>query len=125
MDQLLKSKGESGDSMEANLGEEEQTQKGKEVGDQQKEQQAEVEATKEDDHEKEEEDDDDDDDQEDDREEEEEEEEEEDDQEDDREEEEDDNEDKIGTERLKSLPKVTNASKEFYIYIYHTNSNAS
>ena len=102
MDQLLKSKGESGDSMEANLGEEEQTQKGKEVGDQQKEQQAEVEATKEDDHEKEEEDDDDDDDQ-----------------EDDREEEEDDNEDKIGTERLKSLPKVTNALKEFYIYISH------
>ena len=113
MDQLLKSKGESGDSMEANLGEEEQTQKGKEVGDRQKEQQAEVEATKEDDHEEEEDDDDDDDD----------------DQEDDHEEEEDDNEDNIGTERLKSLPKVTNASKEFYIYIYiyiyHTNSNAS
>ena len=115
MDQLLESKGESGDSMEANLGEEEQTQKGKEVGDQQKEQQAEVEATKEDDHE-EEKDDDDDDDQEDDREEEEEDDD--DDQEDDREEEEDDNEDKTGTEHLKSVPKVTNTSKEFYIYIY-------
>ena len=124
MDQLLESKGESGDSMEANLGEEEQTQKGKEVGNQQKEQQAEVEATKEDDHEEEkDDDDDDDDDQEDDREEEEEEEE--DDQEDDREEEEDDNEDKTGIEHLKSVPKVTNTSKEFYIYIYHTNSNAS
>ena len=111
MDQMLESKGESGDSMVANLGEEEQTQKGKEVGDQQKEQQAEVEATEEDDHDEEEE-----------------EEEEEDDQEDDWEEE-DDNEDKTATEHFKSVPKVTNTSKEFYIYIYiyiyHTNSNAS
>ena len=42
MDQLLKSKGESGDSMVVNLGEEDQTQKAREV---QKEQQTEAEAT--------------------------------------------------------------------------------
>ena len=42
MDQLLKSKGESGDSMVANLGEEDQTQKAKEV---QKEQKIAVEDT--------------------------------------------------------------------------------
>ena len=90
MDQLLESKGESGVSMAANLGEEEQSQKGKEVGDQQKEQQTEAKAIEEDDHEEEE-----------------------------------DNEDKTAIERLKNVPKVTNTSKEFYIYIYHTNSNAS
>ena len=93
MDQLLESKGKSGDSMAANLGEEEQTQKGKEVGDQQKEQQAEAEAIEEDDHEEEEE------------------EEEEDHEEDDQEnnhEEEDDNEDESAIEHLKSVPKVTN-----------------
>ena len=99
MDQLLESKGKSGDSMAANLGEVEQTQKGKEVGDQQREQQAETEATEEDDHEEEEE-------------------EEQDDQEDDHEEE-DDNEDKTALEHLKSVPKVTNTSKEFYIYLSH------
>ena len=106
MDQMLESKGESGDSMVANLGEEEQTQKGKEVGDQQREQQAETKATEEDDHEEEEE------------EEEEDDHEEEDDQEDDHEEE-DDNEDETAPERLKSVPKVTNTSKEFYIYLSH------
>ena len=105
MDQLLESKGKSGDSMAANLGEEEQTQKGKEVGDQQKEQQAEAEATEEDDHEEEEDH-------------------EEDDQEDNHKEE-DENEDETAIEHLKSVPKVTNTSKEFYTYIYHTNSNAS
>ena len=42
MDQLLKSKGESGDSMVANLGEEDQIQKAREV---QKEQQIEPDAT--------------------------------------------------------------------------------
>ena len=42
MDQLLKSKGESGDSMVANLGEEDQIQKAREV---QKEQQIEADAT--------------------------------------------------------------------------------
>ena len=118
MDQMLESKGESGDSMVANLGEEEHTQKGKEVGDRQREQQAETEATEEDDHEEEEEEEDD---QEDNHEEEddcEEEEEEEDDQEDDHEEE-DDNEDETAPERLKSVPKVTNTSKEFYIYLSH------
>ena len=41
MDQLLKSKGESGDSMVVNLGEEDQTQKAREV---QKEQQTEADA---------------------------------------------------------------------------------
>ena len=120
MDQMLESKGESGDSMVANLGEEEQTQKGKEVGDQQREQQAETEATEEDDHE-EDDDHEEEDDQEDNHEEEddcEEEEEEEDDQEDDHEEE-DDNEDETAPERLKSVPKVTKASKEFYIYLSH------
>ena len=69
MDQLLKSRGESGDSMVANLGEEDQTQKAREV---QKEQQTEADAT----------------------------------------------------DHPKSVPKVTNTSKEFYIntskefYIY-------
>ena len=87
MNQLLESKGESGVSMAANLGEEEQSQKGKEVGDQQKEQQTEAKAIEEDDHE-------------------------------DNHEKEEDNEDKTATERLKSVPKVTNISKEFYIYIY-------
>ena len=100
MDQLLESKGKSGDSVATNLGEEEQTQKGKEVGDQQKEQQAEAEATEEHDHEEEE------------------------DQEDNHKEE-DENEDQTAIEHLKSVPKVTNTSKEFYTYIYHTNSNAS
>ena len=108
MDQMLESKGESGDSMVANLGEEEQTQKGKEVGDQQREQQAETKATEEDDHEEEEEEE----------EEEEDDHEEEDDQEDDHEEE-DDTEDETAPERLKSVPKVTNTSKEFYIYLSH------
>ena len=42
MDQLLKSKGESDDSMVVNLGEEDQTQKAREV---QKEQQTEADAT--------------------------------------------------------------------------------
>ena len=42
MDQLLKWRGESGDSMVANLGEEDQTQKAREV---QKEQQTEADAT--------------------------------------------------------------------------------
>ena len=88
MDQLLESKGESGVSMAANLGEEEQSQKGKEVGDQQKEQQIEAKAIEEDDHE-------------------------------DNHEEEEDNEDKTAIERLKNVPKVTNTSKEFYIYISH------
>ena len=89
MDQLLESKGESGVSMAANLGEEEQSQKGKEVGDQQKEQQTKAKAIEEDDHE-------------------------------DNHEEEEDNEDKTAIERLKNVPKVTNTSKEFYIYITQT-----
>ena len=42
MDQLLKSRGKSGDSMVANLGEEDQTQKAREV---QKEQQTEADTT--------------------------------------------------------------------------------
>ena len=63
MDQLLKSKGESGDSMVVNLGEEDQTQKAREV---QKEQQTEADAT----------------------------------------------------DHPQSVPKVTNTSKEWYIYIY-------
>ncbi|XP_050280656.1 uncharacterized protein LOC126721648 [Quercus robur] len=82
--------------MVANLGEDEQTQKGKEVGDQQKEQ-AEVEATKEDDHEEEEEEEDDD-------------------QEDDREEEEDDNEDKTTTEHLKSIPTPQKMDTNYGLY---------
>ena len=64
MDQLLKSKGESGDSMVVNLGEEDQTQKAREV---QKEQQTEADAT----------------------------------------------------DHPQSVPKVTNTSKEFYIYLSH------
>ncbi|KAL0005838.1 hypothetical protein SO802_013399 [Lithocarpus litseifolius] len=95
MDQLLESKGKSGDSMAANLGEEKQTQKGKEVGDQQKEQEAEAEVTEEDDHEGEEDDH-----------------EEEDDQEDNHEEE-DDNEDEIATEHLKSVPKEMKQLQHF------------
>ncbi|KAK4596023.1 hypothetical protein RGQ29_014201 [Quercus rubra] len=88
MDQLLESKGKSGDSMAANLGEEEQTQKGKEVGDQQKEQQAEAEATEEDDHEEEE------------------------DQEDNHKEE-DENEDETDIEHLKSVPKEMKQLQHF------------
>ncbi|KAL4637155.1 hypothetical protein ACB092_03G060000 [Castanea dentata] len=88
MDQLLESKGKSGGSMAANLGEVEQTQKDKEVGDQQKEQQAKAEATEEDDHEEE------------------------DDQEDNHEEE-DDNEGETATERLKSIPKEMKQLQHF------------
>nr|POE53160.1 hypothetical protein CFP56_51235 [Quercus suber] len=93
MDQLLKSRSKSGDSMAANLGEEEQTQKGKEVGDQQKEQEAEAKAIEEDDHEEEEEEEEEDD--------------------DDDHHEEDDNGDETDTERLKSVPKEMKQLQHF------------